>query len=220
MRIISIRNFFFVVIVLSFFGCRSQVSLLNPDHPAFTAPAPDSFQVQLQTTKGEILLAVYRAWSPNGVDRFYNLVRHGFYDNLPVFRIRPGYWAQFGVAGDPRVAQAWRYKNIPDDPRVVSNVRGTVAYAFKDPNARTTQVFINLGDNSPTHDKEPFVPFARVIKGMDIVDALYSGYGEKAGGGIRAGRQDSIFAGGNAYWKERFPHLDYIKKSKIIKLGS
>lgn len=216
MRTISIRHFLFIAAILSLLCCRLPVSLLNPDDPAFTTPAPDSFKVQLQTTKGEILLAVNRAWSPHGVDRFYHLVRNGYYDNAPVFRIRPGYWAQFGIAGEPKVAQAWRHKNIPDDPRVVSNTRGTVAYAFKDPNARTSQVFINLRDNSSTHDTEPFVPFARVISGMDVADALYSGYGEKAGGGIRAGKQDTVFAGGNAYWKQNFPLLDYIKEAKII----
>lgn len=216
MRTISTRHFLFIAAILSFLCCRSPVSLLNPDDPAFATPAPDSFKVQLQTTKGEILLTVNRAWSPHGVDRFYHLVRNGYYDNAPVFRIRAGYWAQFGIAGEPKVAQAWRHKNIPDDPRVVSNIRGTVAYAFKDPNARTSQVFINLRDNSSTHDTEPFVPFAQVISGMEVADALYSGYGEKAGGGIRAGKQDTVFAAGNAYWKQNFPLLDYIKRAKII----
>ncbi|MBO9563819.1 MAG: peptidylprolyl isomerase [Niastella sp.] len=217
MRTILTRGFLSIVTVLSFLCSRSQVSLLNPDDPAFSKPAPDSFKVQLQTTKGEILMEVKRAWSPRGVDRFYNLIVNGYYDNLPMFRIRAGYWAQFGIAGDPKIAQAWRNKNIPDDPRMLSNARGTVAYAFKDPNARTTQLFINLRDNSSTHDNEPFVPIARVIKGMDVADALYSGYGEKAGGGIRAGKQDSAFAGGNPYWKQNFPLLDYIKTTKIIK---
>jgi homoserine O-acetyltransferase len=217
MRTILTRGFLSIVTVLSFLCSHSQVSLLNPDDPAFSKPAPDSFKIQLQTTKGEILMEVKRAWSPRGVDRFYNLIINGYYDNLPIFRIRAGYWAQFGIAGEPKVAQAWRNKNIPDDPRVLSNTRGTVAYAFKDPNARTTQIFINLRDNSSTHDNEPFVPIARVIKGMDVADALYSGYGEKAGGGIRAGKQDSVFAGGNPYWKQNFPLLDYIKKTNIIK---
>jgi homoserine O-acetyltransferase len=156
-----------------------------------------------------------RAWAPHGVDRFYNLVRHGYYDDTAVFRIRAGDWAQFGINGDPAVAQAWRAQTLPDDPRVLSNTRGTVAYAFKDPDGRTTQVFINLRDNAETHDKEPFVPFARVIEGMEVADALYSAYGEQAGGGIRAGRQAPLFAEGNAYLKAKFPRLDYIVRAVV-----
>jgi len=205
------------LLTLSFFDCKSQVSLLDPDNPAFSAKGPAIFKVLLETTKGDILIEVKREWSPNGADRFYNLVRYGYYNNAPVFRIRTGTWAQFGIAGDPKVAQAWRYKTIPDEPRVEANVRGTVAYAFKDPNGRTTQMFINLRDNRSTHDNEPFVPFAKVIKGMDIADALYSGYGETSGGGIRAGHQDSVFAGGNEYLKRNFPKIDYIKTAKIIR---
>ena len=147
--------------------------------------APDQFRVRLETTKGPMLLEIQRAWSPRGVDRFFNLVRHGYYDDAAVFRIRAGFWAQFGIAADPAVASAWRPRNIPDDPRVLSNARGTVAFAFKDPNARTTQVFINLRDNAATHDAPadgvPFVPFARVIEGMDVADALYAEYGGEGG---------------------------------------
>ena len=161
--------------------------LLNPDRPAMQQRAPDVCRILLDTTKGPITLEMRREWSPNGADRFYNLVRAGFYDDARVFRIRAGQWAQFGINGDPEIAQRWRSRTIPDDPRVLSNTRGTVAYAFKDPNGRTTQVFINLRDNSASHDAEPFVPFARVVSGMDAADALYAEYGERAGGGIRAG---------------------------------
>jgi cyclophilin family peptidyl-prolyl cis-trans isomerase len=157
-----------------------------------------------------------RAWSPHGVDRFYNLVRHGYYDNAKFFRIRAGTWAQFGINGNPRISTVWRNRTIPDDPRVLSNTRGTVAYAFKDPNGRTTQVFINLKDNSATHDKEPFVPFARIVEGMDVADALYADYGEAAGGGIRAGKQDVLFAEGNAYLDREFPRLDFIRRAAIL----
>jgi homoserine O-acetyltransferase len=115
-----------------------------------------------------------------------------------------------------RVAQAWRTKTIPDDPwKGVTNKRGTVAYAFKDPNGRTTQVFINRKDNSATHDKEPFVVFGEVVEGMDVADTLYAEYGEDAGGGIRAGKQDPVFEGGNVYLKEKFPLLDYIKTARV-----
>ncbi|MBS1664861.1 MAG: peptidylprolyl isomerase [Bacteroidetes bacterium] len=191
--------------------------LLHPDNIAFKKQAPPEYQVLLTTTKGDILMEVRREWSPNGADRFYHLVRLGYFNNAAVFRISKGTWAQFGVASDPKVAQAWRHQNIPDDPRVLPNLRGTVDYAFKDPNGRTTQMFINLKDNRSTHDAEPFVPFAKVISGMEVADSLYNGYGEKSGGGIRGGKQDSLFAEGNAWLTRNFPKLDYIKKARIIK---
>ena len=160
-------------------------------------------------------MELHRAWAPRGVDRFYNLVKHGYYDHSAVFRIVAGKWAQFGINGDPKIAQLWRTRTIPDDPRVESNVRGTVAFAFKDPNGRTTQVFINLRDNSAAHDREPFVPIGKITEGMNVADALYSDYGEQAGGGIRGGKQDPLFAGGNDYLKRKFPRLDYITKATI-----
>jgi homoserine O-acetyltransferase len=189
--------------------------LIRPDHPEMSRRAPEVSYIRLETTRGVLRLEMRRAWAPHGVDRFYNLVRHGYYDDTAVFRIRAGDWAQFGISGDPAVAQAWRAQTLPDDPRVLSNTRGTVAYAFKDPDGRTTQVFINLRDNAETHDKEPFVPFARVIEGMEVADALYSAYGEQAGGGIRAGRQAPLFAEGNAYLKAKFPRLDYIVRAVV-----
>ncbi|WP_431217015.1 peptidylprolyl isomerase [Puia sp. P3] len=207
-------SLFFLLPLL--FSCTAHRRLLHPEDPVFSTPAPAEFRVQLQTTKGNILLEVKREWSPRGVDRFYNLVRYGYYNNAAVFRIRKETWAQFGVAADGKIASAWRHQTLPDDPRVLSNTRGTIAYAFKDPNGRTTQMFINLRDNSTTHDKEPFVPFARIIAGMDVADSLYSGYGEHSGGGIRGGKQDSLFAEGNAWLKSRFPKLDYIKHARII----
>jgi homoserine O-acetyltransferase len=177
--------------------------------------APDVAHVRLETTRGIIRLEMRRAWAPHGVDRFYNLVQHGFYDQAAVFRVRAGTWAQFGINGDPKIAQLWRNRTIPDDPRVESNTLGAVAFAFKDPNGRTTQVFINLRDNSANFDKEPFVPIAKVVEGMDVAHALYSEYGETAGGGIRAGKQDPVFAGGNEFLKREFPRLDYILKATI-----
>jgi cyclophilin family peptidyl-prolyl cis-trans isomerase len=178
--------------------------------------APAAYRVTLDTSKGRIIIAVHRAWAPHGADRFYELVSSAYYDEARVFRIRKGTWAQFGIAADPQVAQAWRTKTIPDDPWAgVSNKRGTIAYAFKDRNGRTTQVFINLKDNSETHDKEPFVVFGEVVEGMDVADALYAEYGEAAGGGIRAGKQDPVFEGGNAYLKEKFPLLDYIRTARV-----
>ena len=189
--------------------------LLNPDAPELNQRAPEVSGILLDTSKGRIVLELRRAWSPHGADRFYNLVRHGYYEDARFFRVRPATWVQFGIAADPKVATAWRTRTIPDDPRVVSNARGTVAYAFKDPNGRTTQVFINLQDNASTHDGEPFVPFARVIEGMAAADALYSDYGEN-GGGIRGGQQDPIFAEGNAFFLREFPKLDYIRRATTI----
>lgn len=184
---------------------------------AQASPAPADYNVHLDTSKGRIVIAVHRDWAPRGADRFHELVASRYYDEARFFRIRKGTWVQFGIAGDPKVAQAWRTKTIPDDPfKGVSNKRGTVAFAFKDPNGRTTQVFINLKDNAATHDKEPFVVFGEVIEGMDVADALYAEYGEAAGGGIRAGKQDPVFEGGNRYLTEQFPSLDYITRARVF----
>jgi peptidyl-prolyl cis-trans isomerase A (cyclophilin A) len=189
--------------------------LLQPDSPEMNRRAPETARVRLQTTRGVIVIELHRSWAPYGVDRFYNLVAHGYYDNSALFRVIAGKWAQFGINGDPKIAQLWRTRTIPDDPRLESNVRGTVAFAFKDPNARTTQVFINLRDNAATHDVVPFAPIGKVIEGMSVADALYADYGEQAGGGIRAGKQDPLFTGGNDYLQRNFPRLDYIIKATI-----
>ena len=179
--------------------------------------APESFRVKLETTKGDIVIECERAWAPHGADRFYELVTSGYYDDSAIFRIRPKTWAQFGINGKPEVATAWRTKAIPDDPFKEANVRGTVAFAWAVPNGRTTQVFINLTDNRETHDKEPFVPFGRVVEGMDVADSFFDGYGEAAGGGIRAGKQQPVFDGGNDYLKKNFPKLDYIRTARVVK---
>jgi cyclophilin family peptidyl-prolyl cis-trans isomerase len=190
--------------------------LLTPDSPEMNRRAPDRFNARLETSKGVILIEVHRDWAPNGVDRFYNLVRAGYYDGVRFHRVIEGRWAQFGVNGDPKVSNAWRARAIPDDPRRESNVRGTIAYAFAVANGRTTQVFINLRDNSATHDKEPFAPFGRVVEGMDVADKLNAEYGESAGGGIRAGKQGPLFEGGNAYLERDFPRLDYIIRATVV----
>jgi peptidyl-prolyl cis-trans isomerase A (cyclophilin A) len=190
--------------------------LLTPSDPAFIVPAPAISRVRLETTKGAVVIEVTRAWAPLGADRFVNLVRHGFYDDARIFRIRPKTWTQFGIAGDPKVAQAWRPMTFADDPPVgQSNVRGTVAFAFAVPNGRATQVFINLADNAATHDKEPFVPFGRVVEGLEVADAFFAGYGEGLGG-IRAGKQDPAFADGNAFFDREFPRLDRIKTASLV----
>jgi peptidyl-prolyl cis-trans isomerase A (cyclophilin A) len=192
--------------------------LLNPADPIFIAKAPTRFFVRVETSNGLILLDVERKLSPNGVDRFYNLARHGFYDGARFFRVITPRFVQFGINGDPAVAQAWRDRTIPDDPRLASNVRGAVSFAFAAAGGRTTQVFINLQDNSQTFDQEPFVPFAHVVEGMDAADRLYAEYGESAGGGIRAGKQDLLFSGGNAFLEREFPKLDYIIRAVVLAL--
>jgi peptidyl-prolyl cis-trans isomerase A (cyclophilin A) len=184
------------------------------------AATPERYVVQLDTSKGAIAIEVVRSWSPHGADRFYELVTSGYYDNTRFFRVVANRWAQFGINGDPAVASAWRTRTIPDDPRVQSNVRGMVAFAFAVPNGRSTQVYIALTDLSATQDDQGFVPFGRIIEGMDAADRLNAEYGENSGGGIRAGRQQPLFdvpGGGNTYLDREFPRLDRITKARVIR---
>jgi peptidyl-prolyl cis-trans isomerase A (cyclophilin A) len=181
---------------------------------ALTEKAPDTYKVNLDTTKGLIVIDVHRDWAPNGADRFYNLVKSGFYDNVRFFRVIPGFMAQFGIHGDPQVAAAWRPAQIKDDPVKQSNNRGFVTFATAGPNTRTTQLFINFKDNSPL-DKQGFAPFGQVSKGMDVVDKIYDGYGEGAPSG-RGPEQGRLQSEGNAYLEKNFPKLDYIKTATIV----
>lgn len=188
--------------------------LLTPDAPEFAQPAPARAIVVLDTNKGLVEIEVTRAWSPIGADRFVNLVRHGYYDENRFFRVAPGRWVQFGINGDPAIAKAWRPRTLKDDPFTQSNVQGTVAFAFAVPNGRTTQIFFNMRDNSPTHDKEPFTPFGKVLTGFNLLEAVNAEHGEGPGG-IRAGKQDPFFDGGNAWLLKQFPRLDYIRRAYI-----
>lgn len=196
---------------------QSAKALLNPEAPAMKARAPELFNVRMETSQGVMVIEVQRDWAPFGADRFYNLVRAGYYDQVRFHRIRKDTWAQFGINGDPKISNVWRTRTIPDDLRRESNVRGTLAFAFVVPNGRTTQIFINLRDNSATHDKEPFVPFGRIIAGIEVADKLYAEYGEAAGGGMRAGKQAPLFEGGNEWLKQNFPRLDYILRATVVK---
>jgi cyclophilin family peptidyl-prolyl cis-trans isomerase len=191
--------------------------LLDPDAPEMNAVAPENFTVRMETNKGVISIQVHRDWAPRGADRFYNLVRAGYYDQVRFHRVIKEKWAQFGINGDPRVSSVWRVRTFTDDPPRQSNRRGTVAYAFAVPNGRTTQVFINLRDNSELLDKEPFVPFGTVTEGMDVADKLNAEYGETSGGGIRAGQQAPLFERGNAWLLEHFPRLDYIIRATVAR---
>jgi homoserine O-acetyltransferase len=189
--------------------------LLDTANPAFQQASPARYEAQLETSKGVIVIAVQRDWAPRGADRFFNLARAGYYDDSRFFRVVAERWAQFGIAGDPAVARAWRERTFPDDPPRRSNVKGAVAFAFAVPDGRTTQVFINLRDNRATLDREPFAVFGQVVRGMDVVDSLNAEYGETSRGGIRAGRQAPLFAEGNAYLDRLFPRLDRLIRATV-----
>jgi peptidyl-prolyl cis-trans isomerase A (cyclophilin A) len=189
--------------------------LLNPTSPEMTATAPETYRARFETTEGDFVVQVQRSLSPNGADRFYNLVRSGYYDGVRFFRVIDGFMAQFGMHGDPQVTAAWRAAPIPDDSVMASNTRGMVTFAMTgQPNSRTTQVFINYRDNSNL-DAMGFAPFAEVVEGMDVVDQLYSGYGEGAPGG-RGPSQAQIESQGNDYLARDFPQLDYIERATIV----
>lgn len=176
--------------------------------------APETFKVKFNTTKGAVVVEVTRAWSPLGADRFYNLVKAGYFTDIAFFRVIGGFMAQFGIHGDPAVSAAWRPARIQDDPVKQSNARGYISYAMAGPNTRTTQFFINFGDNSQL-DGMGFSPFAKVTEGMDVVDSVYSGYGEGAPGGMGPD-QGRVQMQGNAYLQKDFPKLDYIKSAELL----
>jgi peptidyl-prolyl cis-trans isomerase A (cyclophilin A) len=175
-------------------------ALLNPS--ALNAQAPETFTTKFSTTKGDITIQVTRSWAPRGADRFYNLVRAGFFTDAAFFRVLRGFMAQFGISAQPDVAQAWANAAILDDPVTRSNKRGTVTFANRGPNTRTTQIFINSRDNAAL-DSQSFAPFGQVIEGMEIVDRFYAGYGE-------APQQDRMNAEGKSYLEREFPNLDRI----------
>lgn len=186
-------------------------ALLDPAQA--NARAPDLFTVKLETTKGDILIDVHRDWAPIGADRFYNLVRTGYFNDLAFFRVISGFMVQTGISGDPKVNAVWHDAKIADDPVKGSNTRGMVSFATAGPNTRTTQFFINFGDNVRL-DRMGFAPFAKV-RDMSVVDKLYAGYGEGAPSG-RGPRQDLLQDRGNQYLRSSFPELDYIKRASIV----
>ncbi len=187
-------------------------SLSNPASLAETAP--ELYYVRLDTSKGAVILEIHRAWAPEGADRFYNLVKYGFYDDARFFRVLSGFVAQFGLSGDPKLNAAWGAARIPDDPVKEANRRGTITFAMAGPNTRTTQVFINIGSNTPL-DGKGFAPFGKVISGMKTVDMFHDKYGEGAPKGIGPD-QARIRTEGTAYLLTEFPALDYIKKATLI----
>jgi peptidyl-prolyl cis-trans isomerase A (cyclophilin A) len=185
-----------------------------PDPARATEQAPDTFRVKFETTKGPVLIEVFREWAPRGADRFYNLVKTGFYDDMAFFRVIDGFMAQFGIPGNPQVAALWKDAVIPDDPVRQSNQRGFLSFATGGPNTRTTQLFINYTDNRRL-DSMGFAPFGRVIQGMDAIDILFSDYGEGAPRG-RGPSQSLLETRGNDYLRQGFPQLDYIQKATLV----
>jgi len=198
---------------LTMFGQTGAKPFANP--AALKEKAPEVFKVDLDTSKGLIVIEVHRAWAPNGADRFYNLVKSGFFDDVRFYRVVSNFMAQFGIHGEPAVNAAWANATIPDDPLKESNRRGYVTFAHRGKNTRGTQLFINFNDNGQALDAQGFPPIGKVVTGMNIVDKLYSGYGDIAemkGGGPS---QAQFGAQGNAYLMKSFPKLDYIKKATI-----
>jgi peptidyl-prolyl cis-trans isomerase A (cyclophilin A) len=204
----------FAVAALAVVSLSAQVDRRKLTNPlAVNETAPATFKVNMDTSKGMVVITVHRDWAPNGADRFYGLVKYGFYDDVRFFRVLDDFMAQFGIHGDPAIDKAWANANIKDDPVKHSNTRGTVTYATRGPNTRTTQLFINFKDNASL-DKQGFAPFGEVTSGMNVVDKLYSGYGEgqPSGGGPDQG---ALHAQGNAYLASKYPKLDYIKTARI-----
>ena len=163
--------------------------------------------VVFDTTKGNIKIQVNRSWAPRGADRFYNLVKNGYYDSCRFFRIVPNFVVQFGMHGDPKVGALWQRAQIQDDPVTKTNRKGALTFATAGPGTRTTQIFINLKANTFL-DSQGFAPFGEVVEGMEIVESLYAGYGESPDQGM-------ILQRGNNYLASSFPNLDYIKKATI-----
>ena len=195
-------------------SAEPQNPLLNPASEEMNKTAPVLFEAKFETSKGHFVIEVHRDWSPNGADRFYNLVRNGYYDGVRFFRVLDGFMAQFGISGDPEASAIWRQRAIPDDSARASNTRGYVTYAMAGPNTRTTQVFINYADNSRL-DGMGFAPFGLVVEGMDVVDGLYSEYGEGAPSG-RGPNQARIQAEGNGYLETEFPLLDHVERAYVV----
>ena len=186
---------------------RSDTAARAPREAA--PPAPDSFRVAFETTRGTFVVEALRKWSPRGVDRFHELVNAGYFKDIGFFRVVPGFVAQFGMHGDPAVNREWDDRPIADDPVVQTNARGTIVFATSGPNTRKNQFFINYADNARL-DAMGFSPFGRVVEGMSVVDSIYAGYRETPD-------QARIASDGNAYLKREFPRLDYIQSARIVR---
>jgi peptidyl-prolyl cis-trans isomerase A (cyclophilin A) len=196
-------------------GNKVAIAPAALDPAKATEKAPDTFKARFTTTKGPFVIEVHREWAPGGADRFYNLVKIGYFNDTRFFRAVEGFMVQFGLHGLPEVNTAWRAAKIPDDKPTQSNKRGFVSFAMAGPGSRTTQVFINYSDSNARLDGMGFAPFGQVTQGMEIVDSLYKGYGEGAPGG-RGPNQGRIQSEGNVYLDRDFPELDRVKVAEIV----
>ncbi|HET8546957.1 MAG TPA: peptidylprolyl isomerase [Bryobacteraceae bacterium] len=196
-------------------GCSPAPPREQAAQPKRPARAPDNFQVRFETSKGPFTIEVDRAWAPRGADRFYELVEDRFFDEARFFRVVKGFVVQFGIHKDPVINARWNKLHLVDDPVRESNKRGYVSYATSGPSTRTTQIFINLADNSRL-DSRGFAPFGRVTDGMDVVDKLYAGYGDSPPLGYYGPDQNKIEAEGNAYLERSFSRLDYIRTARVV----
>ena len=192
-------------------SARRHAALYWPTDPFWSARAPDTVLVDLETTRGPITVALHRAWAPHGVDRAYNLARAGYFDDSRFYRVIDGFVAQFGLAGDPAIAGVWSRATLPPDARRVSNTRGTVSFGQFKPDDRTTNLFINLRDN-PSLDALGFAPIGRVVKGMAAADRLYAGYGERP---MAKANTTRLYGESNAFLDAKYPKLDRIVKVTV-----
>ena len=207
------RSILALAVILALFAAPAlaQSPLSNP--ASLREQAPATYKARFDTSKGVFVVEVTRAWAPKGADRFYNLVKSGYYDNVRFFRVISGFMVQFGIHGDPAIMANWRTAQIPDDPVTQSNTRGMITFATAGPNTRTSQVFINFADNARL-DQSGFAPFGKVVSGMNVVDSLNAEYGEGAPRG-RGPDQGRLQSEGNAYLTKEFSRMDYIKKATI-----
>jgi peptidyl-prolyl cis-trans isomerase A (cyclophilin A) len=218
MRVVSAFGLFTILIGSVMAGASPAPAAPNPRlmHPAeLKEKAPESYRARFATSKGDFVVEVTRAWAPQGADRFYNLVNNGYFNDCRFFRVIQGFMVQFGINGDPAINSVWREARMPDDPAQQSNKRGFVTFATAGPNTRTTQVFINYADRNARLDDQGFVPFGRVVEGMEVVDKLFGGYGE----GVPQGHgpdQARTQKEGNAYLTKVFPKLDHIMTATIV----
>ena len=207
---------FAIAVLAATFATQASSQSSSLSAPAsLTEKAPDVFKAKFETSKGAFVIEVRRAWAPNGADRFYNLVRNGFYDDVRFFRVVSGFMVQFGINGDPKLSAVWRDARIKDDPVKQSNKRGFITFATSGPDSRTSQVFINFDDNSRL-DGMGFAPFGQVVSGMNVVDALNAEYGEGAPRG-RGPDQGRLQTEGNAYLAKEYSRMDFVRKATIEK---
>jgi cyclophilin family peptidyl-prolyl cis-trans isomerase len=198
-------------------ACARHSALLTPSPQSLSRAAPDSFRVELQTSRGRVVVLAHRAWSPLGVDRLYYLVRHGYYDGTRFFRVVPGFVVQWGLTGDSALNAAWKRRLLPDERVAHSNTRGTLSYARGGPNTRGVQLYVNLADNPrlDTLNRFGFPPIGEVVEGMALLDSMYAGYSCRRGSQGTCPSQDSIALGGDRYLARVHPLLDFIRRARV-----